>query len=135
VIRRLPVAALVEQVQDVIGTGSGPEPDVVLPQLERSTAEDPVAEPVRGRPRLGRPVVQVREVSIECRILDFDLDRDVEEIEGQREMFDAVAPAAFMLIPLIEKDVTTGTVNALAATSRFRNVRRLASTCSNPSPS
>ena len=40
-----------------------------------------------------------------------------------------------MLMLLIENDVTTGTVKALAATSLFRNVRRLASMCSNPSPS
>jgi hypothetical protein len=75
-------------------------------------------------------------VACECRVLDFDLDGEVEKIERQRmEVFGMGTPAEAMFMPLIENDVTTGTVNALAATNRFRNVRRLASTCSNPSPS
>ena len=75
-------------------------------------------------------------MSGQCAVLDLELDAEVEQVEGQRtETFDADAPAAFMLMLLIENDVTAGTVKALAATSRFKKVRRLASMCSNPSPS
>jgi hypothetical protein len=85
---RPPVAPLVDDEHDVIGLVERRERLTVLGQPVRTGAGDPVPDGARRGPGRARTVAQVLQMPCEDRVVDLDLDRDVEDVERYEETFD-----------------------------------------------
>jgi hypothetical protein len=82
------VAALVDDEHDVVGLVERGERITVLDRPVGAGAGDPVANGARRSPRRTGPIAQVLEAPCEDRVVDLDLDGDVEDVERYRETFD-----------------------------------------------